>query len=255
MTAERGYDIFPRTWKARLLLALAFVGGMCLIAGWFAFTFLLNGVLSGLFERPPCSGSKLEGCLAAQAELAPKAQDSCEGSGSRICFVPLGQVDPDLVRNLVDYYRDQYGLRIGVLSPSAVPAEIINRDREQIDCPSLADYLQKLFPADYEDPNVVLIGLTPLDLYDHGRQWNFEMACWNWSDQARGVVSTYRLHLGTFRLVNDERVLSRSRKLVTKGIGLMFYHLSTSDDPTSPMYGHIMSVSDLDKMKEPLDGP
>ncbi len=253
--ADRGYDIFPRTFKARLLLAGAFVGGLFLIAGWLAFEFLVVFRLSGLFGLPPCSGSKAEGCLAAQTELAPTAEASCEGVGLRICMVPLGQVNPDLLRNLVDYYRDQYGLRIGVLTPSAVPAELVSHDRHQIDGASLTDYLQKLFPTDFEDPNVVLIGLTPLDLYAHDRDWRFELGFADWSGPSHALVSTYRTHLGTLFMVGDERVLSRTRKMVTKYIGLTYMRFPLSDDPTSPMYGNIMSVSDLDRMKEPLFGP
>ena len=255
MGAGRGYDIFPRTFKARLLLAIAFVGGLFLMAGWVALMVLVSDAIPRLFELPPCSESEREGCVKAQTELVAIAQASCEGSERRVCFVPLGQVDPDLVRNLVKYYRDEYGLEIGLLTPSAIPAEMVNPDREQIDGESLADYLGTLFPADFNDPNVALIGLTPLDLYAKDRDWNFELGHANWSAQSRAVVSTYRMHLGTFRLVDDERVFSRTRKLVTKYIGLMFYGLPPSDDPTSPMYGRILRVSDLDKMEEPLFRP
>jgi hypothetical protein len=60
------------------------------------------------------------------------------------------------------------------------------------------------------------------------------------------------MHLGAFGLVDDERVLTRTRKLVTKYIGFMHYGLPASEDPTSPMYGSILSVPDLDTMEEPL---
>lgn len=249
MKAGRGYDIFPRTFKARLLLALAFVGGLLLMAGWVAVSVL---VICGLFELPPCSGSEREACLQPQTELTAIAQPSCEGSQRRICLVPLGQVDPDLVRSLVKYYRDEYGLEIGVLTPSAIPPDMIDSHRRQIGGESLADYMGALFPA---DPNVVLIGLTPLDLYSEDRDWRFELGCADWSAQPRGVVSTYRMHLGTLRLVDDERVFSRTRKLVTKYMGLMFYGLPTSHDPESPMYDRILRVTDLDRMQEPLFGP
>jgi len=255
MGTGRGYDIFPRTFKARLLLAIAFLGGLSLVAGYVACYFLTLSACFGWFGHPPCSGSKLNGCLAAQSELAPTAEASCEGVGLRICFVPLGQVDPDLVRNLVDHYRYDYGMRTGVLTPSAVPEEIVSHERHQIDGASLADYMGKLFPADFQDPNVVLIGLTPLDLYAHDRDWNFELGWADWSGPGHGVVSTYRMHLGRFFLVDDDRVLSRTRKMVTKYVGLMYMRFPLSDDPTSPMYGNIMSVSDLDRMEDSLFGP
>jgi predicted Zn-dependent protease len=254
MKAGRQYDVFPRTLKARLLLGIAFAGGLSVMAGWVALMILGTAAISRLFPLPPCSGSEREGCLPAQTELAANAEASCAGSERRVCFVPLGQVDPDLIRNLVKYYRDEYGLDIGVLTPSAIPTDMTNAHRDQIDGESLANYLGTLFPADFNDPSVVLIGLTPLDLYAEGSDWRFELGFADWSAQSRGVVSTYRTHLGTFQMVDNERVLSRTRKMVTKYIGLMLYRLPLSDDPTSPMYGHIMSVTDLDKMKEPLFG-
>ena len=209
----------------------------------------------GLANVPPCTGPEREGCLEAQTELAPVAQASCAGSGRRVCFVPLGQVDPELVRNLVQYYRDEYGLEIGVLTPSAVPAGMTNPDREQIDGESLSEYAGRLFPADFANPNVALIGLTPLDLYAEDRNWYFQLGNATWAPQAHAVVSTYRMHLGTLYLVEDERVLSRTRKLVTKYLGLMFYDLPLSDDPTSPMFDNILGVSDLDRMGEVLPVP
>lgn len=251
MKGGRDYDIFPRTWKSQALLALGFVGAS-LTWGWLAVVFLAGDVIPDVFELPPCSGSEREGCLDAQTELQPIARESCDGFGRRVCFAPLGRVDADLVRNLVRYYRDEYGLEIGVLTPSAVPPEMIDRDRGQIDGDSLASYLGVLFPSDFENRDVALIGLTPLDLYTEDRDWNFLLGTADWSEQSRAVVSTYRMNLGTFGLADDERVLSRTRKLVTKYLGLMFYRLPLSDDPRSPMYNNILRVSDLDRMEEPL---
>ncbi len=251
MEAGKGYDIFPRTFKARLLLAIAFVGGLGLMASVVALPVLVLQLI-GAFEVPPCSGSERIGCLEAQVELVAIAHPSCEGTERRVCFVPLGQIDPDLTRNLVKCYSDEYGLEIGLLTPKAIPANMISPDREQIDGESLADSIGMLFPADFNDPNVVLIGLTPLDLYAADRDWNFQLGHAQWGAQSRAVVSTFRMHLGTIGLVDDERVLTRTRKLVTKYLGLMFYDFALSDDPISPMYGNILRVSDLDTMREPL---
>ncbi len=252
MPKGRSYDVFPRTFKARAALTLALTAGLAIIASWMAVLVLGSNAISELFENPPCTGPEREDCLEAQTELVPIAQSSCAGHDRRVCFVPLGQVDPELVRNLVKYYSDEYGLDIGVLTPSAVPAGMTNPDREQIDGESLSEYVGSLFPADLANPNVALIGLTPLDLYAEDRNWYFQLGNATWYPQAHAVVSTYRMHLGTFRLVDDERVFSRTRKMVTKYLGLMFYDLPLNDDPTSPMYGNILSVSDLDRMEEPL---
>jgi predicted Zn-dependent protease len=207
----------------------------------------------GIYDRyPPCTGSQQAGCREAEEALTGVASDSCAGAGERVCFVPLGKVDPDLVVNLVEYYEREYGLEIGVVTPAAVPASMVNVARGQIDGESLADYMRTLYPVDFEDPEVALIGLTPLDLYAEDRDWNFQLGHADWGAQPHGVVSSYRMHLGTFGLVDAERVFTRTRKLVTKYLGLMFYDLPLSEDPKSPMYGNILRVTDLDKMQEPL---
>ena len=340
MGTGRSYDIFPRTTKARLLLAAGFAAGLSILAGYLVVFALFFGSLDifdevevtvenrterlltiyvqgqseavappgqttsittlkiqwrfggarvqavdasgvivfeddldlddlerigyhivieapagGLANVPPCTGSEREGCLEAQTELVPVSQASCAGYDRRVCFVPLGQVDPELVLNLVQYYRDEYGLDIGVLTPSAVPAEMTNPDREQIDGATLSDYVGRLFPADLATPDVALIGLTPLDLYAEDRNWHFQLGNATWAPHAHAAVSTYRMHLGTMYLVDDERVFSRTRKMVTKYVGLLYFDLPTSGDPKSPMFDNILSVSDLDRMEEVLPVP
>ena len=46
----------------------------------------------------------------------------------------------------------------------------------------------------------------------------------------------------------------RTRKLITKNIGLLAYHLPLSSDPTSVLYGSIQSVQDLDLVREEFSG-
>ncbi|KKK96022.1 hypothetical protein LCGC14_2666970, partial [marine sediment metagenome] len=80
MATGRGYDIFPRTFKARLLLAAGFAAGLAIMASWVAVLAFGSYGISELFENPPCTGSEREGCLEAQTELVPIAQAWCEGS-------------------------------------------------------------------------------------------------------------------------------------------------------------------------------
>jgi len=207
----------------------------------------------GLFELPPCStDDEREVCRDAQAELIADSQPTCEGVGDRVCFVPLGQVDPDLVRGLVEYYREEYGLQIGILTPSEAPWQYISPDRDQAEGAAMAEYAKELFPDDYADPKVTLIALTPLDLYTAERDWRFLLGTANEEPAPHAIVSTYRMHLGSWGLVDDDLVEERTRKLVTKYIGQLQYGLPPEDDPSSPMFDNILSVDDLDHMEEPL---
>ena len=345
MPKGRGYDIFPQTFKARLLLAAGFAAGLSIIAGYLvvialSFNYLdffdevevtvenrterlltiyvsgqsevvatpgdtttfttlkiqwqlggalvqavdFNGVvvfeddldLGDLermgyriviepitvnvvpkgdisYEYPPCYGPHLDACLEAQTELAPYVSDTCEGEGRRLCFLPLGRVSPELVLGLAVHYEDQYGIQVSVLTASDIPTELVDPIRGQIDAGTLVDYAVSLRPEEYGDSDVVLIALTPVDLYDRTSSWRFLFGLKGSFADPGAIVSTYRMNPESFgEPRDDELTISRARKLVTKYIGLLYFDLPVSGDPKSPMFDNILSVSDLDRMEEPL---
>jgi predicted Zn-dependent protease len=206
--------------------------------------------------QAPCTGAELTQCLEAQAELQSISRPHCDGSGKRVCLVPLGQVQPNLIQHLVDHYGDQYGLTITVLTPSAVPSDIVNPLRGQVDAPTLTDYMGSLFPDAYRDPNVVLIGLTPVDLYHEDSHFRYVFGVKRTATDPKATISTFRMNPVAYgEPPNDELLFSRARKLVSKYIGLLFYGLSASPDPRSPLYDSILGLADLDNMEEPLPVP
>ena len=203
-----------------------------------------------------CVGAQFAPCLEAQAQLQPIAQGSCEGAAKRLCLVPFGQVSPSLVQHLVDHYRDQYGLTVTVLTPSAVPEDIADPLREQVGGSALIDYMSGLFPEAYHDPNAILIGLTPVDLYWEESHYRYVFGVRSLLPNHSAVISVFRMNPETYsEPSNDELLFSRSRKLFTKYVGLLYYELPTSSDPRSPMYNSILGPSDLDNMEEPLPVP
>jgi predicted Zn-dependent protease len=206
----------------------------------------------GLAERP-CTGAQLAACLEAQAELEPISRPSCEGSGRRVCLVPLGQVRPDLVQHLVEHYSDQYGLTVTVLTPGAVPSDIVDPLREQVDADALFERVGDLFPEAYRDPEVVLIGITPVDMYSKGSHYHYYFGFVGTFADPKAVISTFRMDPAAYgEPTNDALFFSRVRKLVSKYIGQLHYDLAPSPDPSSPLYDSIMGPSDLDNMREPL---
>jgi predicted Zn-dependent protease len=201
----------------------------------------------------PCADSQFAPCLEPQAQLDSIAHDSCEGTDRRVCLVPLGQVSPSLVEHLIDHYRDQYGLTVAVLTPSAVPEEMANPLREQIDAGTLIDYMGSLFPDAYGDPNAVLVGVTPVDLYDKDIDWRYVFGVRGPPTYPKAVISTFRMNPETYGgPPNDRLLFSRARKLLSKYVGLLFYGLPSSPDPRSPLFDSILGPSDLDNMEEPL---
>ena len=345
MKGGRGYDIFPRTWKSRVLLATGLLSGLAIAASYVVFYFVapdffspldlfddvevtienrtdrqltiyvngqseavvpagqtttmttakiewrfskaklqaidFNGVIvfeddfdTGDLERldyriviepvagelgnrhPPCTGPETPSCLETQTELESIARDSCDGSERRVCIVPLGKVSPALVEHLLDHYADEYGLRVTVLAPGAIPQDMVSPQRNQIDAATLAEYMETLYPETYRDPNAILIGLTPVDLYDMSRAWRYAFGTRGTFAHPEAVVSTFRMNPETFGESRDDDLLfSRACKLVSKYIGLLYYGLPPSDDPESPLYDSILSLDDLDNMEEPLPVP
>jgi predicted Zn-dependent protease len=178
--------------------------------------------------------------------------DSCEGSGQRICLVPLGNVSGDLVGHLVDRYRHEYGLEIRVLDNKSIPTELADAEREQVGGIALIEYMGALVPEAYADPDAIVVGLTPVDIYFEERDWRF--AFWVSNDHMnKGVVSFFRMNPETFGMDRDDSLLyTRVRKVVTHLIGTLYYRLPGSDDPRSVMYNNVLSLDDLDLMDEKL---
>jgi len=117
----------------------------------------------------------------------------------------------------------------------------------------MIEYMGGLFPDVYADQNAVLIGLTPLDLYDSTSHFRYLFGIKRDVSDPRAVVSSFRMDPQFYGDAPDEALyFSRYRKLLTKYVGLLYYGLPTSLDPKSPMYDHILGPDDLDRMQEPL---
>ncbi len=200
-------------------------------------------------DEAPCYGSKLGDCLQPMSDL-DMAHDSCDGDGKRVCLVPLGQVSEQLLGGLIDYYHAEYDLAIRVLTPQELPLKLVEPTRLQIDTKDLIRHMSNQFPGPYNDPDVVLIGLAAVDLYDRDSHYRFLFGSRN-PASGRGVVSTFRMNPETFGEARDDDLLnSRARKLITKYIGILHFGLPESHDPRSPLYDSILAISDLDRMRE-----
>jgi|GEM_PF-586550 len=221
----------------------------------FAASFMgASGSFAGAIQGP-CTGDQLAECLEPQVELQSISRPNCDGSDRRVCLVPLGQVRPDLVQNLVDYWG-QHGLSITVLTPSAVPSDILDARRGQFDAPTLIDYMGSLFPDAFGDPSAVVIGVTPVDLFDQSSHFRYVFGVKGTTANPKAIISTLRMNPVAYgESPNDELLFSRARKLVARYIGLLYYGLPLTSDRRSPLYESVLGLDDLDSMEEALTLP
>ncbi len=247
MIRKYEYRVFPETPKSRVLLAIAFLGGLGLIAVFVWAQLRAESLRED--SNPACAPARYPDCLQAQDQLAPEALDVCTGSLNHVCLIPLGQVSPDLVRHLVDHYDEEYGLRIGVLKPTAIPQSLVNEERGQIDALDLARLMKDRFARDTSNDFAILIGLTPADIYISTVDWRFAFGL----REPEPVVSTARMNPAFYgSRADDDLMFTRARKMVSRYIGLFYYGLQQSDDPKSPMYYRLLGLSDLDRMGDRL---
>lgn len=210
----------------------------------------MRNIASGLPRKG--AGSAL-GLLALMVVVACSSGDeTCEGTERRVCFVPFGDVSGDLVRQLVDHYQDEYGLHVQVLHKESIPMELVDPERDQAGAIALIEHMESLLPEVYTDPDAILIGLTPVDMYTEARDWRFAFWVSN-IENNKSVVSSARMNPESFGLDRDDDLLySRIRKVVTRIIGTLYLHLPESNDPRSVLYNNVLSLEDLDRMGEEL---
>lgn len=247
MIRKYDYRVFPETRKSRVLLALAFLGGLALSA-----LFVWAQIRAYSLEDDSsylCLATSDPDCLQAQTQLAAEADETCLGTGNHFCLAPLGRVSPDLVRDLVDYYDDEYGLRVGVLEPVAIPEWMLNERRGQVDAIDLAELMEDEYPSDARSRYSILIGLTPVDIYISTVDWRYAFGL----REPQPVISTARMDEAFYGLAaDDDLTFSRATKLLSKYVGIFYYHLEPSDDPRSPMFNNILGPADLDHMDDRL---
>lgn len=211
------------------------------------------------YPEAPCTGEAFEACLEAQTELAAISVDSCEGEGRRICFVPIGNISADLVIRLVEHYRTEYGLEIQVMTPLAAPGYAAVPERNQIDAAGLLEESVGVrWHEEYHDADAVIIGLTPVDMYDSDSHFRYVFGIKYPYEFPKAIVSMFRMTPEFYGNPPDpELTFERTQKLLGKYIGMLYYGLPTSSDPTSQMFNNVLGPDDLDRMNDrlPVDAP
>lgn len=193
------------------------------------------------------------GCLRKRELVAirkdpPTPKETLKGSG-KLYLIPLGDFPTDIADDLASFYRDKYKLEIETL-PSVPLSEVaLNRKRDQLIAEQVVAIMKRANPQITNDPEAIMIGLTTQDMYINQMDWRF---AFSWRDEGKyAVVSTARMYLPLRRWKITERLMVRRlRKMVTKNVGILYYHLAPNDNPRSVLYRNVGGIRDLDYMRE-----
>ena len=182
----------------------------------------------------------------AKRAYVPLSREELKGSG-KIYFVPLGDFSTATAEDLAKYYINKYGIAIETLPGVPLDTAAIDTDRHQLVAEAAVDGMKRANPNLVNDPAAILIGLTRADMYIAQYDWQFTFS---WRQERKyAVVSDARMSLGA-KVVPAEKVASRLRKMVTKNIGVLYFHLPQSNDPRSVLYKSVGGISELDLMGE-----
>jgi hypothetical protein len=205
-------------------------------------------------------------CLKPDPEVLAAMTDPlvCDVPEKLICLVPAGATSLEELRNIQANLEGTLGVDVQVLPPISLRPEAVDPGRRQYNGARVADQAYSTYAGRIGNKETVLIAVTPMDIYlPEVPNWKFAFG--NRYQYPGGapfsVVSTFRLAdftggrlwLAQFVLGRNEApVKDRTQKMVNKFVGLDYFGLPLSPDPSSPMYNHILSVTDLDRMDDTL---
>lgn len=195
--------------------------------------------------------------LSEAGPIEPKAEDPAlvqeEGlpllrQSSGIWLVRIGRSERIPLQKLADDLFFRYRLPIGVLAEiETIPSYALD-DREHR---LIGEELLRLLGQWYEARgNATIIGVTDYDM--RSRSLDLSHTSSLRSTAHYGVVSTS--HLGgnvTDRIRGNTRY-KRTRKLVARNIGFLFFGRPEVDDPHSLLRPQMSGTSDIDALEEKL---
>ena len=176
-------------------------------------------------------------------------------SSNQLYFVGVGDIHPDLIKDLAAHFRQTLGLAIQELPAVSFDPVTVDTGRSQVVAEELVAAIRRRHPAVAQDAQARIIGVTGDDMFlrKMAGSWSFGFSLR--SDDAHiAVVSYARMDPAALGLSPDPDMLrSRLTKMVAKNIGVLYYGLPLSNDPRSVLYGKIGGTDELDVMTEYFD--
>ena len=103
----------------------------------------------------------------------------------KIYFVPLHEFSSPSLIKLITYYKRRYGLAIETLPSVKLEEAVVDFSRRQLIAEELIALMKRQYPELAKDPKVILIGITPGDMYIREYTWQF---AFSWREEGRFAV-------------------------------------------------------------------
>ena len=174
---------------------------------------------------------------------------ACARQKPQVYFVSLGNVPPETIEELTEYYKDRFQIEIKTLPAIPLDRTLVTTHRKQIAAEVLIALMRQKHPSVVNDLNTIVIGLTPADIYISSYDWDY---AFNLRQENRlAVVSMARMNPVNFGQPANEVLLNtRLRKIVTKNIGVLYFRKPLNSDPNSVLYKSVGGLEELDAMGE-----
>ena len=182
------------------------------------------------------------------------------GAQSTLYLVPIGEFPPSELSRLTAHYTNAWHVPIQALPPLPLDESLWDRTRNQLVAERVVTRMKHHFADLATRSDAVLIGVTAQDMYREQSSWRYTFSHRDGGRYA--VVSSARMHPRTlpfhvphgslFSLDQRDEDLAQCRltKMVGKNVGLLYYQLAMSHDPSSMLYNNIGGPDDLDRMTE-----
>jgi hypothetical protein len=172
-----------------------------------------------------------------------------------VWLVPVGEPKRVNLERLATDLSLRYGIPVGTVPDVALPSWTIaepgrrlSPDNERrLSSQALIRLLQQSYRA---TGSAVFIGITDYDMYDSGGDLDHEFSLG--APPAHGVVSTSPLGGNLLSRLHGHMRYQRTRKLVARNIGFLYYRRGVADDPLSLLRSQMHGVGDIDKLRERL---
>ncbi len=183
--------------------------------------------------------------------LQPPADDLAElHTNGRLYVIAMGSVSTTPLPPLAEYLEKKFAVPVTVLPALPLDESVMDLHRNQVKAEEVFAALKRAFPKESANGDNTIIAVTESDMY--AQDWVYAFNYW---DRNLAVISTNRLnpHFSTARS-RDALLRSRMHKVLERDMGLLFYKLPLSDDPTSVLYRNLDDVTDVDMQRESLSG-